>query len=93
MFDQRTPGMGIIFTGSYSLKEPFKQEVCDGDSVELRLGEERIRVDGIRLSSPHVYRGRIQGFTPSHAVEFQGFKLGQEIEFSLDQIHGCDSNA
>ena len=93
MFDQRIPGMGIMFTGSYSPKEPLKQEVCEGDSVELRIGEERIRVDGIRLSSFHVYRGRIQGFTPSHAVEFQGLKLGQEVEFSLDRIHGCDSNA
>jgi hypothetical protein len=89
MFDKRTGPIGIMFVAPYHPGTPFKNSVADGDSVELRIGEERILVHNLRITSDHSYRGKIQGFTPSYSVEFEGLKLGQEVEFAQDKIFAC----
>lgn len=89
MFDKRTGPIGIMYLGSYHPGAPFKDSVAKGDSAELRIGEERILVHNLQIDNEHSFRGIIQGFTPSYSFEFKGLKLGEEVQFTHDQIFAC----
>lgn len=91
MFDTRPTHFGIMFLASFRPGTPFKNSVEEGDSAELRIGEERILINDLRIIGDQSYRGKIQGFTPSYSIEFNGLKLGQEVEFNLNHIHACIS--
>lgn len=92
MFDKRDSIIGIMFSGSYHPTESLKNKVEEGDSVELRFSKERILVREIKIISPNIYVGIIYGFEPSFSIQFHELMVGQQIEFSHDQIYCCTAN-
>jgi hypothetical protein len=78
-----------MFTSEMKPGHWVKTTIAEGDRVVLHLGDEQVLVSGVRSIGPNRYRGTIYGFEPSVALEFQGLKLDQEIEFDEDQVHGC----
>lgn len=90
MFEEREMNRGIFFVGSDSPKNMFDQSIESGDSVDLRVGHEKILVRSLVCAPSGTYRGVIYGFEPSLGIEYRGLKLGQEIEFSGCHIFGCN---
>lgn len=89
MFSERTQGHGIIFVGDHLPGQPIKDSITEGDSVMLKIDEERVLVRNIESIAHGKYRGTIYGFEPSFAVEYEGFSIGQQIEFSEKHIFRC----
>lgn len=89
MFDRRTGPTGIVFIGPYIQGKPLKHSVSEGDPVELRIGENSIRITGISSIQGSKYKGKIHSFGPRPCLQLGDFKVGQEVEFSYDNIFSC----
>ena len=84
MFNERPQTQEIILTKldtSRKLERPLKK----GDSVSLRIGDERINVK-IDTVSGSSFKGTITEFHPSRGLTFQQLKLHDEIEFETKHI-------
>lgn len=91
MFTNRPPDQGIIFVENIEQGAQFKSSILDGDSVTLRIGDERVLVRNINRHGSGRYKGTIYGFEPSCGLEYDGLKLGEEVEFDESHVFGCSS--
>lgn len=91
MFLKRRNGSAIIFSGDYQAGRPLKLTIENGDRVLLRLGSEAVLIKEIQRLGDARYRGKIYGFEPSLAAEFQSLKVGDEVEFGEEHIISCSS--
>lgn len=89
MFTKRKEGSGIIFSGNHTPGQILKNNVENGDSVVLRIGDESVLVKDVKHQSGQVFRGVVYGFEPSYAVEFQGLKIDDSVEFDEEHIVSC----
>lgn len=89
MFAKRDKNIGIIFSGSYPSGQGMNYEVCDGDNVILKIKNESVLVKDIQVLRHGVFRGEIYGFEPSFSSEFEGHSIGQQIDFSEENIISC----
>ena len=85
MFEKRGENVGIFKVGN----APRSTEIEDGDTVTLLIGAESVHVGEVTTTGKGTYSGNIHGFSPSHAVEFQGLKLGQRVDFSIENVFTC----
>lgn len=94
MFLKRENGTGIFFTRAYKPGAvKLVDEVCDGDSVILKVDEESVLVKGVQEIDAAIFRGIIYGFEPSVGIEYKGFKIDQGIKFSEDNVFSCGDGA
>lgn len=89
MFDERNRNVGIIFVGSHVPGQPIRDEVKDGDSVVLHLSGERVLVRDVKHFGNSRFKGVINGFEPSFALEHQGLKVEQKVQFGERNIFSC----
>ena len=89
MFIKRKNGSAIIFSGDYVAGQPVKLTIENGDRVLLRLDNEAVLIKDIRRLGDARFRGEIDAFEPSLAVEFQSLKVGDEVEFGEEHIISC----
>ena len=89
MFDLR-PKYGPTIRGSSVSSVPIEMTIIDGDSVELRIEDQKILVSGIVHLKSGNYKGSVRNFLQSTAIQSKGIKYGQEVEFSYLQIFACN---
>lgn len=89
MLDVRTKGIGIIFSGDVIPGQPIKTTIKEGDSVVLHKNGESVLVRNVQALGGSRFKGTIYGFEPSHAVEYQGLKLDEDIEFEEQNVISC----
>ena len=81
----RRSGALPIVIGNCAPGKLLRTIVVDGDSVSLRIGSESVQVNNVEVVSRFRFRGKIHGFLPSHKPEYQGYRLGDLIDF--EEIH------
>ncbi|MEW7993630.1 MAG: hypothetical protein AB2652_09010 [Candidatus Thiodiazotropha endolucinida] len=86
MFTEREPGQPIVYVRSHSPGNILDDSINDGNSVELRIENERVLVRDIESTSNNNYKGIIYGFEPSFLTEFKGLKLDEVITFGERHI-------
>ena len=91
MFTQRKENVRIIFVGHHVPGQLIKQTVEDGDSVVLRIGNESVLVKDVQALGKSRFKGKVYGFEPSFALEYQGLKVDDEVEFEEKHIISCSS--
>jgi hypothetical protein len=89
MFDLR-PKYGPTIRGASVSSVPIEITITDGDSVELRIQDQKILVSGIVHLKSGSYRGSVRNFLQSSVLQSKGIKYGQEVEFSYLQIFACN---
>lgn len=89
MFDERTNGIGICFVGKVIPGQPIKDAVRNGQSIVLHKNGENILVRDVQVLGDSRFKGIIYGFEPSHALEHQGLKVEDEVEFEEQHIISC----
>lgn len=91
MFEQRSNNFGINFTQYHDPGSPLKNGVMGGDTVTLRIDEERVLVLVIKPVGNSKFKGRVLGFEPSGGLQFKQLKVDEEIEFNELNIFSCAS--
>ncbi|MBB6243684.1 hypothetical protein [Rhodanobacter sp. MP1X3] len=89
MFTERPQDQGIIFVGHHVPGKAIKQSISAGDSVTLRIGEERVLVRNVAPTGRDRFKGTIYGFEPSVSLEHGSLKLEQEVQFQEQHVFGC----
>lgn len=89
MFDLR-PKYGITIRGEKVSSVPTEITIIDGESVELRIEDQKILVSGIIHLSAGIYKGCVRNFIQSDVLQAKGIKFGKEVEFSYHQIFACN---
>ncbi len=89
MFDERNKGMGIVFVGNVIPGQRIRDAVKHGDSVVLHKKGESVLVRDVQVLGNSRFKGIIYGFEPSHALEHQGLKVADEVEFEEQHIFSC----
>ena len=92
MFTKRANGRSITFVGSHSPGREFKNSIEDGDSVVLHIGHESVLVNNISLLPNNGITGIVYGFEPSVALEFNGIKIGDIVNFKEEHVISCSSH-
>lgn len=86
MFEERPEGSSFFgFTGPSNTEQKLTA-IEVGDEAELRLEGERVRVKVTAVLEDSSFEGIIQGFEPSHAQEYQGYREKQQIPFEKKNI-------
>lgn len=88
MFEKRPKGKSIGFGGSRQPGQKIRMTVEVGDTVELRIGAERILVQVTKVANSH-FEGVIRGFEPTRTVEYRGYRENQKIDFGEENIFNC----
>ena len=91
MFTKRSDGSSIIFSGNHSPGQLLKNTVQDGDCVVLQIGSESVLVENVQVLDSFRFRGEVNGFEPSGALEYQGLKVGEDVTFEEAHIISCSS--
>jgi len=68
----------------------FDLEIRDGDSVDLRIGKERVLVDNVVALAGRRFRGEIRAFDSTGAEMVAGLREWDIVEFEQAHIHGCN---
>ncbi|MES9987057.1 MAG: hypothetical protein ABW077_04030 [Candidatus Thiodiazotropha endolucinida] len=89
MFTERKPGQPIVYVRRHSPGNILDDSINDGNSVKLRIENERVLVRDIESTGNNNYKGIIYGFEPSFSTEFKGLKLDEEISFGERHIFCC----
>jgi hypothetical protein len=87
-FDERPAARGIFFARSDRRK---KARIDDGDIVTLRLGDVSAIVDRTVSIGAGRYRGTIVGFDQGLGPFWEGYSVGDDVEFTERQVFGCAS--
>jgi len=90
-FEQRNNIIGIIFTANAMPGLPLKETIMNGDSVILHIGSEQVLVQDVQILGGSQIKGRVHGFEPSFALEYQGLKIDDEVEFREANVFSCSS--
>jgi hypothetical protein len=91
MFTKRRDGSAIIFSGNHSPGRLVKNTVQNGDCVVLQIGSESVLVENVQVLGYSRFRGEVNGFEPSGALEYQGLKVGEDVTFEEAHIISCSS--
>jgi len=89
MFDVR-PEKGPTLRGASVPSVPMETTIIDGESVELRIEDQKILVGGIIHLKSGLYKGSVRNFLQSNLLQAKGIKYGQEVEFSYLHIFACN---
>ncbi|MEG9857230.1 hypothetical protein [Stenotrophomonas sepilia] len=87
MLTERVPNETIFYTGGSLVRHA----IAEGDRLSLRSGDQNVVVRDIAIIGLDHYAGTIYGFEPSHAIEHNGLRLDQRIEFWDKNIFGVDA--
>jgi hypothetical protein len=93
MFTKRLAGSIYAVVGNCTPGKLLRTVVVDGDCVSLRIGSASVQVNNVEVVSRFRFRGKIHDFLPSHALEYQGHKLGDIVYFEETHIFCLDLKA
>jgi len=89
MFDVR-PHVSLTLRGASVPPAPMEYLILDGNSVELRIEDQRIIVGKVVHKGSGLYGGVVRNFLQSSVLQTKGIKFGMEVEFSYPQIFALD---
>lgn len=89
MFAKRAREQGIVFVEDYVPGRRMKDQILDGDRVELKIDEERVLIRDVSILDGGKYRGFVYGFEPSFRLELMGVSIGDQVEFFDENVFGC----
>ena len=91
MFTRREDNQAICFCSNHVPGRRIKDSVKNGDSVELRIGNERVMVRNVQARGNSEFYGEVIGFEPSEILELGSVKIGDRITFEEAHVFSCSS--
>lgn len=88
-FDVRGRGDALVFGPVTSQRPTKKSSVEDGDTVTLKIEGEPVIVAHTLCLGADQYRGIIDCFETRAESSFQGYAVGDAVEFHLGQVFGA----
>lgn len=86
MFEKRTKGQHILSIRTKRIADNFGNNIEPGDSVELRIGSQRIHIRNITFTQTTELQGIIDHFDPPFQAANLGLEIGQTVRFTEDHI-------